>query len=57
MNSNVIESLTKSLSVLKLKITTDEVADFMIEKEYSDTQMQSIAEFFPNLQQEKKMLP
>ena len=46
MNSNVIESLTKSLSVLKLKITTDEVADFMIEKEYSDTQMQSIAEFF-----------
>ena len=31
MNSNIVSSLEKSLSVLKLKFSTDEVASYMIE--------------------------
>ena len=46
MNSNIVSSLEKSLSVLKLKISTDEVAAYMIETEFSDKQMQAVSDVF-----------
>ena len=42
MNSNIVSSLEKSLSVLKLKFSTDEVASYMIETDFSDKQMQAL---------------
>src|SRR5574344_383200 len=46
MNSDIITSLKNSLDILKLKISNSEVADYMIEKEFSDLQMQAVADVF-----------
>lgn len=34
------------IDVLKMKITEQEIADYMIEREFSDLQMQSVADVF-----------
>ena len=54
MNSNIITSLERSLSVLKLKISTDEVADYMIEQEFSDIQLQSVSDVFAEFARRKE---
>ena len=46
MNSDIISSLGNSLDVLKMKITEQEIADYMIEREFSDLQMQAVSEVF-----------
>ena len=46
MNSNVIESLSKSLEILKFKITAEEISSFMLEKDFSETHMQACSEVF-----------
>ena len=44
----LITSFVTSLciDVLKMKITEQEIADYMIEREFSDLQMQSVADVF-----------
>ena len=50
MNSDIITSLKNSLDILKLKISNSEVADYMIEKEFSDLQMQAVADvLYPSI--------
>lgn len=46
MNSDIISSLGNSLDVLKMKITEHEIADYMIEREFSDLQMKAVADVF-----------
>ena len=54
MNSNIVTSLEKSLSVLKIKISTDEVAAYMIETEFSDKQMQAVSDVFAEFARKKE---
>ena len=46
MNSDIISSLGNSLDVLKMKITEQEIAYYMFEREFSDLQMQAVSEVF-----------
>lgn len=54
MNSNNVSSLEKSLSVLKLKFSTDEVASYMIETDFSDKQMQAVSDVFAEFARRKE---
>ena len=54
MNSNIVSSLEKSLSVLKLKISTEEVASYMIETDFSDKQMQAVSDVFAEFARRKE---
>ena len=54
MNSNNVSSLEKSLSVLKLKISTEEVASYMIETDFSDKQMQAVSDVFAEFARRKE---
>ena len=54
MNSDIITSLKNSLDILKLKISNSEVADYMIEKEFSDLQMQAVADVFAEFAERKE---
>ena len=54
MNSSIVSSLEKSLSVLKLKISTEEVASYMIETDFSDKQMQAVSDVFAEFARRKE---
>ena len=54
MNSDIITSLKNSLDILKLKISNSEVAEYMIEKEFSDLQMQAVADVFAEFAERKE---
>lgn len=54
MNSDIISSLGNSLDVLKMKITEQEIADYMIEREFSDLQMQAVADVFAEFAERKQ---
>ena len=54
MNSNVMESLSKSLEILKFKITAEEISSFMLEKDFSEAQTQAVAEVFEEFASRKE---
>jgi len=54
MNNDLIASIEKSLSVLKLKITTDDISSFMIQKEFSEEQISAISQVFEEFSKRKE---
>lgn len=54
MNNDIIFSLGTSLDVLKMKITEQEIAEYMIEREFSDLQMQAVADVFEEFAKRKQ---
>lgn len=54
MNSDFISSLGNSLDVLKMKITEQEISDYMIEREFSGLQMQAVADVFAEFAERKQ---
>ena len=54
MNSDIISSLGNSLDVLKMKITEQEIAYYMFEREFSDLQMQAVSEVFEDFSARKE---
>ena len=52
--TDTIATLEKSLSVLKLKVSASEISDFMLRKEFSDSQIASVADVFAELSRRKE---